>query len=129
MTFVDIYIHKHTLERTHARLCLAYISRLTPKSRMICRLMPKSCLMYAGLRLAKTFVFCCPDQLNKRLADSKGETNNRDLTLQQIHFVTNRLRMLSTNSFLYQSSLMRTHLLVINNSINGSALTPACPRK
>ena len=29
--------------------------------------------MYAG-RLAKTFVFCCPDQLNKRRADSKIES-------------------------------------------------------
>ena len=58
-------------------LCLAYISRLTPKSRMICRLTPKSCLMYAGLRLAKTFVCCCPDQLNKRLADSKIESVRR----------------------------------------------------
>ena len=57
--------------------CLAYISQLTPKSRMICRLTPKSCLMYAGLRLAKTFVFCCPGQLNKRLADSKIESVRR----------------------------------------------------
>ena len=32
--------------------------------------------MYAGLRLAKTFV-CCPDQLNKRLADSKIESVRR----------------------------------------------------
>ena len=30
--------------------------------------------MYAGLRLAKTFVFCCPEQINKRLADSKIES-------------------------------------------------------
>ena len=58
-------------------LCLAYISRLTPKRRMICRLTPKSCLMYAGLRLAETFVCCCPDQLNKRLADSKIESVRR----------------------------------------------------
>ena len=58
-------------------LCLAYISRLTPKRRMICRLTPKSCLKYAGLRLAKTFVCCCPDQLNKRLADSKIESVRR----------------------------------------------------
>ena len=55
-------------------LCLAYISRLTPKCRMICRLTPKSCVMYAGLRLAKTFVCCCPDQLNKRLTDSIFES-------------------------------------------------------
>ena len=41
---------------------------------MICRLTPKSCVMYAGLRLAKTFVCCCPDQLNKRLTDSKNES-------------------------------------------------------
>ena len=41
---------------------------------MIYRLTPKSCLMYAGLRLAKTFVCCCPDELNKRLADSKIES-------------------------------------------------------
>ena len=60
-------------------LCLAYISRLTPKCRMICRLTPKSCVMYAGLRLAKTFVCCCPDQLNKRLADSKIESVRRKL--------------------------------------------------
>ena len=34
--------------------------------------------MYAGLRLAKTFVCCCPDQLlNKRLADSKVESVRR----------------------------------------------------
>ena len=58
-------------------LCLAYISRLTPKCRMICRLTPKSCVMYAGLRLAKTFVCCCPDQLNKRLTDSKNESVRR----------------------------------------------------
>ena len=38
-------------------LCRAYISRLTPKSRMIYRLTPKSCLMYAGLRLAKRLSF------------------------------------------------------------------------
>ena len=55
-------------------LSLAYISRLMSKCRMICRLTPKSCLMYAGLRLAKTFVCCCIDQLNKRLADSKIES-------------------------------------------------------
>ena len=61
------------------RLCLAYISRLTPKCRMICRLTPKSCVMYAGLRLAKTFVCCCPDQLNKRLTDSKIESVRRKL--------------------------------------------------
>ena len=60
-------------------LCLAYISRLTPKCRMICRLTPKSCVMYAGLRLAKTFVCCCPDQLNKRLTDSKIESVRRKL--------------------------------------------------
>ena len=36
----------------------------------------QKCLMYAGLRLAKTFVCCCPDQLNKRLADSKIESLN-----------------------------------------------------
>ena len=60
-------------------LCLAYISRLTPKCRMICRLTPKSCVMYAGLRLAKTFVCCCPDQLNKRLTDSKIESDRRKL--------------------------------------------------
>ena len=29
--------------------------------------------MYAGLKLAKTFVFCYPDQHNKGLADSKIE--------------------------------------------------------
>ena len=58
-------------------LCLAYISRLMPKRRMICQLTPKSCLMYAGLRRAKTFVCCCPDQLNKRLADSKIESVRR----------------------------------------------------
>ena len=46
---------------------------------MICRLTPKSCVMYAGLRLAKTFVCCCPDQLNKRLADSKIESVRRKL--------------------------------------------------
>ena len=33
--------------------------------------------MYAGLRLAKTFVCCCLDQLNKRLADSKIESVRR----------------------------------------------------
>ena len=33
--------------------------------------------MYAGLRLAKTFVCCCPYQLNKRLADSKIESVRR----------------------------------------------------
>ena len=44
---------------------------------MICRLTPKSCVMYAGLRLAKTFVCCCPDQLNKRLTDSKIESVRR----------------------------------------------------
>ena len=33
--------------------------------------------MYAGLRLAKTFVCCCPDQLNKCLADSKIESVRR----------------------------------------------------
>ena len=60
-------------------LCLAYISRLTPKCRMICRLTPTSCVMYAGLRLAKTFVCCCPDQLNKRLTDSKIESVRRKL--------------------------------------------------
>ena len=60
-------------------LCLAYISRLTPKCLMICRLTPKSCVMYAGLRLAKTFVCCCPDQLNKRLTDSKIESVRRKL--------------------------------------------------
>ena len=60
-------------------LCLAYISRLTPKCPMICRLTPKSCVMYAGLRLAKTFVCCCPDQLNKRLTDSKIESVRRKL--------------------------------------------------
>ena len=60
-------------------LSLAYISRLTPKCRMICRLTPKSCVMYAGLRLAKTFVCCCPDQLNKRLTDSKIESVRRKL--------------------------------------------------
>ena len=58
-------------------LLLAYISRLTPKSRMICRLTPKSCLMYAGLRLANILLCCCPDQLNKRLADSKIESVRR----------------------------------------------------
>ena len=58
-------------------LCLAYISRLTPKCLMICRLTPKSCVMYAGLRLAQTFVCCCPDQLNKRLTDSKNESVRR----------------------------------------------------
>ena len=63
----------------HHVLCLAYISRLTPKCRMICRLTPKSCVMYAGLRLAKTFVCCCPDQLNKRLTDSKIESVRRKL--------------------------------------------------
>ena len=46
---------------------------------MICRLTPKSCVMYAGLRLAKTFVCCCPDQLNKRLTDSKIESVRRKL--------------------------------------------------
>ena len=62
-------------------LCLAYISRLTPKRRMICRLTPKSCLMYVSLRLAKTLVCCCPDQLNKRLAaDSKIESVRRLLS-------------------------------------------------
>ena len=45
----------------------------------ICLLTPKSCLMYAGLRLAKTFVCCCPDQLNKRLTDSKIESVRRKL--------------------------------------------------
>ena len=60
-------------------LCLAYISRLTPKCRMICRLTPKSCVMYAGLRLAKMVVCCCPDQLNKRLTDSKIESVRRKL--------------------------------------------------
>ena len=35
--------------------------------------------MYAGLRLAKTFVCCCPDQLNKRLTDSKIESVRRKL--------------------------------------------------
>ena len=35
--------------------------------------------MYAGL--AKTFVFCCPDQLNKRLADSKIESARRLLPM------------------------------------------------
>ena len=33
--------------------------------------------MYAGLRLAKTFVCCCPDQLNKCLANSKIESVRR----------------------------------------------------
>ena len=33
--------------------------------------------MYAGLRLAKTFVCCCPNQLNKRLTDSKIELVRR----------------------------------------------------
>ena len=33
--------------------------------------------MYAGLRLAKTFVCCCPNQLNKRLTDSKIESVRR----------------------------------------------------
>ena len=33
--------------------------------------------MYAGLRLAKTFVCCCSDQLNKRLTDSKIESVRR----------------------------------------------------
>ena len=37
----------------------------------------KLCVMYAGLRLAKTFVCCCPDQLNKRLTDSKNESVRR----------------------------------------------------
>ena len=60
-----------------ALMPLAYISRVTPKCRMICRLTPKSCVMYAGLRLAKTFVCCCPDQLNKRLTDSKNESVRR----------------------------------------------------
>ena len=46
---------------------------------MICRLTPKSCVMYAGLRLAKTFVCCCPYQLNKRLTDSKIESVRRKL--------------------------------------------------
>ena len=46
---------------------------------MICRLTPKSCVMYAGLRLAKMFVCCCPDQLNKRLTDSKIESVRRKL--------------------------------------------------
>ena len=46
---------------------------------MICRLTPQSCVMYAGLRLAKTFVCCCPDQLNKRLTDSKIESVRRKL--------------------------------------------------
>ena len=66
---------------TKTNLCLAYISRLTPKCRMICRLTPKSCVMYAGLRLAKTFACCCPDQLNKRLADSKIESVRRKLCI------------------------------------------------
>ena len=35
--------------------------------------------MYAGLRLAKTFECCCPDQLNKRLTDSKIESVRRKL--------------------------------------------------
>ena len=35
--------------------------------------------MYAGPRLAKTFVCCCPDQLNKRLTDSKIESVRRKL--------------------------------------------------
>ena len=35
--------------------------------------------MYAGLRLAKTVVCCCPDQLNKRLTDSKIESVRRKL--------------------------------------------------
>ena len=61
----------------HLHLCLANISRLTPKRRMICRLTPKSCLMYAGRRLAKTFACCCPDQLNKHLADSKIKSVRR----------------------------------------------------
>ena len=59
--------------------CQLYISRLTPKCRMICRLTPKSCVMYAGLRLAKTFVCCCPDLLNKRMTDSKIESVRRKL--------------------------------------------------
>ena len=46
---------------------------------MICRLTPKSCVMYAGLRLSKTCVCCCPDQLNKRLTDSKIESVRRML--------------------------------------------------
>ena len=36
---------------------------------MICRLTPKSCKCTLALRLAKTVVFCCPDQLNKSLTD------------------------------------------------------------
>ena len=68
-----------TTKQLPKTLCLAYISRLTPKCRMICRLTPKSCVMYAGLRLAKTFVCCCPDQLNKRLTDSKIESVRRKL--------------------------------------------------
>ena len=57
--------------RQSAGLYLAYISQLTPKS----------CLMYSGLRLARTFVFCCPDQFNKRLADSKIESVRRLLPM------------------------------------------------
>ena len=71
------YIHYAFIRQMASFLCLAYISRLTPKCRMICRLTPKSCVMYAGLRLAKTFVCCCPDQLNKRLTDSKNESVRR----------------------------------------------------
>ena len=41
---------------------------------MSCRLTPKSCQCTPALRLAKTVVFCCPDQLDKRLADSKIES-------------------------------------------------------
>ena len=41
---------------------------------MICRLTPKSCQCTPALRLAKTVVFCCPDQLNKSLTDSKIES-------------------------------------------------------
>ena len=73
--------------RAGSALCLVYISRLTPKCRMICRLMPKSCVMYAGLRLAKTFVCCCPDQLNKRLTDSKIESVRRKLCSVKSTFV------------------------------------------
>ena len=39
----------------------------------------KLCNVHAGLRLAKTFVCCCPDQLNKRLTDSKIESVRRKL--------------------------------------------------